>query len=85
VIEWHPPRAAAWRTVQGPVTVRSWIRVDPDDRGSMVSGGADGGFTGPLGGILTRLAVPRMIRQANADLLVLRDRLESSPPPDARR
>jgi len=76
VIEWDPPRAAAWRTVQGPVTVRSWFRVEPDGTGSLVSGGADGGFTGPIGGLLTRLAVPMMVRQARADLETLRRRLE---------
>ena len=80
VVEWDPPRVATWRTVQGPVTVRSWVRVEPDASGSLVSGGADGGFTGPFGTLLTRLAVPRMIRQADADLRVLRERLETAPP-----
>jgi uncharacterized membrane protein len=84
VVEWDPPRAAAWKTVQGPVTVRSWVRVEPHDEGSRVSGGADGGFTGPLGGLLTRLAVPGMIRQANADLRTLRRELEATPLPDDR-
>lgn len=78
VVEWDPPRSAAWRVVQGPVSVRSWFRVEPDGSGSLVSGGADGrGFTGPLGGLLTRLAVPRMTKQAQLDLETLRDRLES--------
>lgn len=82
VAEWDPPRSAAWRTVQGPVSVRSWVRVDGDVTGSRVSGGADGGFTGPIGRFLTRLAVPRMIRQAEVDLQTLRGLLESreSPP-----
>jgi hypothetical protein len=82
VAEWDPPRSVSWRTVQGPVTVRSWVRVEPDGTGSLVSGGADGGFTGPFGGLLTRLAVPRMIKQAEVDLRTLRDRLEhvSGPP-----
>ena len=75
--EWDPPRGAAWRSVQGPVSVRSWVRVEAADEGSLVSGGADGGFTGPIGRFLTRLAVPRMIRQAEADLEVLRGLLES--------
>ena len=77
VAEWDPPRVAAWRTVQGPVSVRSWVRVEADATGSLVSGGADGGFTGPIGRLLTRLAVPRMIRQAEADLETLRGLLES--------
>ena len=81
VEEWDPPRRVAWRTVQGPVSVRSWVRVIIDGTDSIVSGGADGGFTGPIGRWLTRLAVPRMIRQAEADLLTLRGLLESREPP----
>ena len=77
VVEWNPPWSAAWRAVQGPVKVRSWVRVDPEGTGSRVSGGADGGFTGPIGAVLTRLAVPVMVRQAQADLQTLRARLES--------
>ncbi len=77
VVEWDPPRSVAWRAVQGPVKVRSWVRVEPDGAGSRVSGGADGGFTGPIGALLTRLALPAMIRQAQADLETLRARLES--------
>ena len=77
VAEWDPPRGVAWRSVQGPVSVRSWVRVEAAGTGSRVSGGADGGFTGPIGRILTRLAVPRMVRRAEADLRVLRTLLES--------
>jgi len=77
VIEWDPPRSATWRTVQGPVSVRSWVRVEPDGTGSLVSGGADGGFKGPIGGLMTRLATPRMIKQAHRDLETLRSRLEA--------
>jgi polyketide cyclase/dehydrase/lipid transport protein len=79
VVEWSPPRTAAWRTVQGPVSVRSWCRVEPDGTGSLVTGGADGGFKGPLGGLLTRLAVPRMVKQAKRDLETLRAYLEGRP------
>ena len=81
VVEWDPPRTAAWRTIQGPILVRSWVRVEADGTGSLVSGGADGGFSGPIGGLLTRLAVPRMIRQAEVDLRTLRDHLESDGSP----
>jgi hypothetical protein len=63
------------------VSVRSWIRVEPDGTGSRVSGGADGGFTGPIGGLLTRLAVPRMIRQAEADLETMKRHLEAAASP----
>jgi hypothetical protein len=77
VVEWDPPRRVAWRTIQGPVSVRSWARVERDATGSLVSGGADGGFTGPIGRLLTRLAVPRMVRQAEVDLQTLRGLLES--------
>jgi hypothetical protein len=78
VVEWDPPHGAAWRTVQGPVSVRSWCRVEPDGSGTLVSGGAEGGFKGPLGRLLTRLAVPRMTKQALVDLETLRRRLEST-------
>jgi hypothetical protein len=77
VIEWDPPRRATWRTVQGPASVRSWVRVEPDGGGCIASGGADGGFTGPIGGILTRLAAPRMLAQADRDLRVLKGLLEA--------
>jgi uncharacterized membrane protein len=80
VVEWDPPRTAAWHAVQGPVHIRSWIRVEPVEGGSLVSGGADGSFAGPLGPLLTRLAVPGMIRQAKADLQGLRERLEAGDP-----
>ena len=81
IVEWDPPRAAVWRSVQGPVSIRSWVRVEPEADGSLVSGGADGGFTGPIGRLLTRLAVPRMVRQAEADLETLRRYLESTGTP----
>ena len=81
VVEWDPPRSAAWRTVQGPVSIRSWVRVELAETGSLVSGGADGGFTGPIGRFLTRLAVPRMVRQAEVDLQTLRGLLESRESP----
>lgn len=77
VVEWDPPRQVAWRAVQGPVSVRSWARVEPDGAGCRVSGGADGKFSGPIGGLLTRLAAPRMVRQANVDLALLKARLET--------
>ena len=77
VVEWDPPRSAAWRSVQGPIDVRSWVRVEPDGDSCVVRGGADGGFGGPLGALLTRLAVPRMLRQADADLAALKPRLEA--------
>ena len=80
VIEWDPPLAAAWRVVQGPISVHSWVRVEADGTGSLVSGGADGGFKGPLGRLLTRLAVPMMIHQAEVDLRTLRTHLESRAP-----
>ena len=79
IAEWDPPRRAAWRTVSGPVTVTSWVRVEPDGDGCVVTGGADGGFTGPIGGLLDRAAVPRMIRQAYADLEGLKRRFEETP------
>ena len=80
IVEWDPPRRASWRTVQGPVTVRSWIQVEPDEMSCVASYGADGGFKGPIGDLLTRLAVPRMIRQADLDLRTLKARLESTVP-----
>jgi len=76
---WDPPRHAAWRTVAGPLDVRSWYTVEPDEGGSLLRGGAEGGFRGPVGRLLTRLAVPAMVRQANDDLRALRDHLETLP------
>ena len=76
---WDPPRHVAWRTVAGPFDVRSWYTVEPDASGTLLRGGAEGGVRGPLGRLLTRLAVPGMVRQANADLRALRDHLESQP------
>jgi hypothetical protein len=58
--------------------VRSWARVEPDGDGCIVTGGADGGFTGPIGSLLTRLAAPRMLSQAHRDLAVLKARLEGT-------
>jgi hypothetical protein len=77
VMEWDPPHSATWRTVQGPASVRSWCRVEPEGSGSLVTYGGDGSFLGPLGALLTRLAVPRMTKQAQVDLETLRRRLES--------
>ena len=76
VVAWDPPRAATWQTVQGPARVRSWVRVEPDGDGSIVRYGADGSFLGPIGALLTRLAVPKMIRQAQVDLTTLNGLLE---------
>jgi uncharacterized membrane protein len=77
VVEWDPPRRATWRAVQGPVIARSWVRVEPDGEGCNVTAGADGGFAGPIGAILTRLAAPRMLAQAEVDLRTLKAHLES--------
>jgi uncharacterized membrane protein len=81
VVEWDPPRAATWQTVQGPARVRSWVRVEPDGEGSIVHYGADGSFLGPVGRLLTRLAVPGMVRQAQVDLATLKGILEGRIPP----
>lgn len=81
VAEWDPPRSAAWRAVQGPVSVRSWVRVEAAADGSLVTGGADGGFTGPIGRVLTRLTAPTMVRQAKADFETLRRLLEAPEAP----
>ncbi|HEX5013642.1 MAG TPA: SRPBCC family protein [Candidatus Limnocylindrales bacterium] len=78
IVEWDPPQRVTWEARQGPVTARSWVRVEPDGTGSLATGGADGGFKGPIGGLLTRLAAPRMLKQAESDLQALRRRLESS-------
>ncbi len=78
VVEWDPPHRATWRSVQGPVSVQSWVRVVPDGSGCLASGGADGGFTGPIGSILTRLAAPRMVAQAGIDLKTLKQHLEGA-------
>jgi len=80
---WEPPVHAAWRTVAGPLDVRSWYTVEAEGDGTRLRGGAEGGFRGPLGGLLTRLAVPGMVRQAEADLRALRAYLEDARPADS--
>ena len=80
VVVWEPPHHAAWRTVAGPIAVRSWYSVEAEGAGTRLSGGAEDGFRGPLGALLTRLAVPGMVRQANADVRALRDHLEAASP-----
>jgi carbon monoxide dehydrogenase subunit G len=77
IVEWDPPRAAAWRTVQGSAAVRSWVRLAPDGPGTLLTYGADGAFLGPIGALLTRLAVPKMTSQAARDLAGLKALLES--------
>lgn len=77
VVEWDPPRMVVWRTVQGPIDVRSRFRVESDGTGSRLTIGAEGGFTGPLGPLLTRLAVPKMVKDAESDLRKLRAFLEA--------
>jgi hypothetical protein len=77
IVEWDPPRRVTWQAAQGPVKAKSWVRVEADLSGSLVTGGADGGFTGPIGRLLTRLAAPRMLNQARIDLETLRANLEA--------
>jgi len=77
VVEWDPPRLVVWRTVQGPIDVRSRFQVESDGTGSRLTIGAEGGFTGPLGPLLTRLAVPKMVKDAESDLRKLRAFLEA--------
>jgi uncharacterized membrane protein len=81
VAEWDPPVRVGWRTVQGPVEVRSWIRIEPIEGGSLVIAGADGRFLGPLGALLARLAAPGMVRSARRDLEGLRRHLEGDDEP----
>ena len=78
VDDWDPPHRVAWRTVAGPLDVRSFYELEPDGAGTRLTGGGEGGFGGRLGGLLTRLAVPGFKRQARADLEALREYLESS-------
>jgi hypothetical protein len=82
IVEWDPPRRVTWEAKQGPGhgpvlgpggARRDRLRSRPV--------GADGGFNGPIGGLLTRLAQPRMLKQALVDLEVLRRRLESDGEP----
>ena len=81
IIEWDPPRAATWQTVQGPAKVRSWVRVARDGDGTILTYGGDGAFLGPIGALLTRLAVRKMTSQAKLDLATLKAYLESDGSP----
>ena len=77
IVEWDPPRWVCWEAVQGGATVRSWVRVEPDGDGSMVSGGAEGELNGFVGRLLTPIAVPMMVRQARSSLVKLKAALEA--------
>ena len=76
VDEWDPPRRVAWRTVAGPLDVRSFYELAADGDGTLLTGGGEGRIRGRFGPMLTRLAVPGFERQARADVEALRDYLE---------
>src|SRR5215218_2698511 len=73
ITEWDPPRYVCWQAIQGGATVRSWVRVEAQGTGSIVSGGADGQLNGIAGKVLTPLAVRLMVRQARSSLAKLKD------------
>ena len=77
IVEWDPPRAVCWQAVQGGAAIRSWVRVEPQGTGCVVSGGAEGELTGISGKLLTPIAVPIMVRQARSSLVKLKAALES--------
>ncbi len=77
IVEWDPPRAVCWQAVQGGAEIRSWVHVEPQGTGCMVSGGAEGELTGITGKLLTPIAVPIMVRQARSSVVKLKAALES--------
>jgi carbon monoxide dehydrogenase subunit G len=77
IVEWDPPHAVTWQAVQGSATVRSWVRVEPDGAGCVVSGGAEGEFNGFVMRLLTPLGARMMVRDARASLQKLKAALES--------
>lgn len=79
IVEWDPPRSVRWRVVQGPATVDSWYRVEPEGTGSRVTGGAEGEMHGFFGRILNPLVAPVMKRQARGYLEKLKQILEQPP------
>jgi hypothetical protein len=79
IVEWDPPRYVCWQAVQGGATVRSWVGVEPKGSGCIVTGGAEGALNGPIGRLLTPLAVRMMTRQARSSVQKLKADLERRP------
>jgi hypothetical protein len=82
IVEWEPPHYVLWQAVQGGATVRSWVRVEPEGDGCLVSGGAEGELNGIVGRLMTPLAVRMMTRQARSSMVKLKAALESGAEAD---
>lgn len=76
IVDWDPPRYASFRVLQGPGSVRSFYRCEPDGGGCRLSGGAEGGLSGPLWRLVEPLFVRVMVRQTRADLRRLKAVME---------
>jgi hypothetical protein len=78
IVEWDPPRAASWKTVQGSATLVAYCRVEPEDRGCRLTYGGEGKVNGLLGLFLNPIIKPAMLRSARSDLARLKAALENS-------
>jgi len=77
IVEWDPPHSVCWEAVRGGATVRSWVHVEPQGTGCVVSGGAEGHFNGSIMRLLTPLGVRMMVRDARSSLQKLKAALET--------
>lgn len=78
IVEWDPPRAASWKTVQGSATLIAYCRVEPEHGGCRLTYGGEGKVNGLLGLLLNPIIKPAMLRGARSDLARLKAALESS-------
>jgi hypothetical protein len=77
VVEWDPPRKAAWATVAGGAAVRTECLVEPDGDGCRLTLASEGDFTkGPLRW-LSPIALRLFKRQAVSDVRKLVAALEA--------
>ena len=78
IVEWDPPRAASWKTVQGSATLVAYCRVGPEDGGCRLTYGGEGKVNGLLGLLLNPIIKSVMLRGARSDLARLKAALENS-------
>jgi hypothetical protein len=77
VVEWDPPRAASWKSVQGSATLIAYCHVEPERGGCRLTYGGEGKVTGLVGLFLNPIIEPAMLRGAQSDLARLKAALEN--------
>jgi hypothetical protein len=58
IVDWDPPRAASWKTVQGSATLVAYCRVEPEHGGCRLTYGGEGKVTGLVGLFLNPIIKP---------------------------